>query len=194
LSLEPIISRDSASPKSIKKKLVNHPASGAIGGTRIRPQGMAACVSTLREVNLLALALFAAVSVVGSSPSDMVDTIGETFKANARRADMPKYLVEVRYTAEGISGLKSDGGSARVSATKALIEKLGGTLECFYFALGDTDAFIVADLPDNATVAAVQMAVNGSGTISSRTVVLLTPSEIDEAAKRDVPFHPPTGL
>jgi uncharacterized protein with GYD domain len=107
--------------------------------------------------------------------------------------DMPKYLVEASYTAEGINGLQSEGGSARVSATKALIENLGGTLECFYFALGDTDAFIVADLPDNATVAAVQMAVNGSGTISSRTVALLTPSEIDEAAKRDVRFHPPTG-
>ena len=106
---------------------------------------------------------------------------------------MPKYLVEASYTAEGINGLRSEGGSARVSATKALIEKLGGTLECFYFALGDTDAFIVADLPDNATVAAVQLAVNGSGTIRSRTVALLTPSEIDEAAKRDVPFHSPTG-
>ncbi len=104
---------------------------------------------------------------------------------------MPKYLVEASYTAEGIKGLKSEGGSARVSATKALIEGLGGTLECFYFALGDTDAFIVADFPDNTTVAAVQMAVNGSGTISSRTVALLTPSEIDEAAKRDVPFRPP---
>jgi uncharacterized protein with GYD domain len=106
--------------------------------------------------------------------------------------DMPKYLFEASYTPEGINGLKSEGGSARVSATKSLIENLGGTLECFYFALGDTDAFIVADLPDNATVAAVQMAVNGIGTISSRTVALLTPSEIDEAAKRDVPFHAPS--
>jgi hypothetical protein len=51
---------------------------------------------------------------------------------------MPKYLVEASYTAEGINGLQSEGGSARVSATKALIENLGGTLECFYFALGDT--------------------------------------------------------
>jgi uncharacterized protein with GYD domain len=106
---------------------------------------------------------------------------------------MPKYLVEASYTADAIKGLRSEGGSARVAATKALIEGLGGTLECFYFAFGDTDAFIVADLPDNATVAAVQMAVNGSGTISSRTVVLLTPGEIDEAAKRDVPFRPPAG-
>ena len=105
---------------------------------------------------------------------------------------MPKYLVEASYTAEGIIGLKSQGGLAD-ARYKALIEELGGTLECFYFALGDTDAFIIADLPDNTTVAAVQMAVNGSGAITLRTVVLLTPSEIDEAAKRGVSFHPPTG-
>jgi len=104
---------------------------------------------------------------------------------------MPKYLVEASYNIDGIKGLKSQGGSARVAATKSLIEALGGTLESFYFAFGENDAFIVADMPDNATVAAVQMAVNGSGAIRSRTVVLLTPQEIDEAAKRDVPFHPP---
>lgn len=104
---------------------------------------------------------------------------------------MPKYLVEATYSPEGIKGLRSEGGSARASATKALIESVGGTLECFYFALGDTDAFIVADLPDNATVAAVQMAVNGSGALRSRTIALLTPSELDEAAKRNIPFHPP---
>jgi uncharacterized protein with GYD domain len=109
-----------------------------------------------------------------------------------RSLEMPKYLFEARYTPEGIKGLRAEGGSARVSATKTLIERLGGALEYFYFALGEADAFIVADLPDNATVAAVQMAVNGSGTITSRTVMLLTPSEIDEAAKLEVPFHPPT--
>lgn len=106
---------------------------------------------------------------------------------------MPKFLVEASYSADGIKGLKSEGGSARVDATKTLVESLGGTLECFYFAFGEIDAFIVVDLPDNATVAAVQMAVNGTGTISSRTVVLLTPSEMDEAAQRDVLFHPPVG-
>jgi uncharacterized protein with GYD domain len=106
---------------------------------------------------------------------------------------MPKFLVEARYNAEGIKGLNSEGGSDRVAATKALVERLGGTLECFYFAFGEIDAYIVVDLPDNATVAAVQMAVNGSGMITSHTVVLLTPSELDEAAQRDVPFHPPAG-
>jgi uncharacterized protein with GYD domain len=106
---------------------------------------------------------------------------------------MPKYLVEASYRTDGIAGLISEGGSARVAATKELVEELGGTLESFYFAFGDTDAFIVVDLPDHSTMAAVQLAANASGTITSRTVVLLTPQEIDEAAGRNVPFHPPTG-
>jgi uncharacterized protein with GYD domain len=104
---------------------------------------------------------------------------------------VPKYLFEASYTPEAAKALKSEGGSPRVAATKALIESLGGTLECFYFAFGDTDAYIIADMPDNATVAVTQLAVHGSGAISSRTVVLLTPSEIDQAAKRDVPFQSP---
>jgi uncharacterized protein with GYD domain len=106
---------------------------------------------------------------------------------------MPKFLIEANYSADGIKGLRAEGGSARVAATKAVVESLGGALECFYFAFGDTDAFIIVDLPDNATVAAVQMAVNGSGSISSRTVVLLTPSDMDEAATREVSFHPGEG-
>ena len=63
---------------------------------------------------------------------------------------MPKYLVEASYTADAIKPPRSEGGSARVATNEALIEGLGGTLECFYFAFGDTDAYIVADLPDNA--------------------------------------------
>src|SRR5271155_437558 len=58
----------------------------AIGVTRIRPQGRAAYVATHRDVILLALALFAAFSSVGSGRSDRVDTISATFKANARRS------------------------------------------------------------------------------------------------------------
>ena len=37
---------------------------------------------------------------------------------------MPKYLLEVNYTLEGVRGLKAEGGSARVAAATALIEGL----------------------------------------------------------------------
>jgi uncharacterized protein with GYD domain len=72
-----------------------------------------------------------------------------------------------------------------------MAEGLGGSLESFYFAFGDTDAFVVLDLPDNRTAAAASIAVNTSGAATSDVVVLLTPEEIDEAAKLSVDYRPP---
>lgn len=104
---------------------------------------------------------------------------------------MPKYLFEVKYTLDGVKGLKAKGGSARVAASKALIEEVGGSLEAFYFAFGSSDAYLIADMPDNVTAAAVNLIAAASGGVSTATTVLVTPEEIDEAAKRQANFQPP---
>lgn len=46
-------------------------------------------------------------------------------------------------------------------------------------------------MPDNASTAAASIAVNTSGGASTEVVVLLTPEELDEAAKRSVDYRPP---
>lgn len=102
---------------------------------------------------------------------------------------MPKYLVEAKYTQSGAQGVSNSGGTSRVNAVATAAEGLGGRLEAFYFAFGDTDAYVIVDLPDNAAAAAIGMAVNASGGATSRTTVLLTPSEVDEAAKRSVHYR-----
>jgi uncharacterized protein with GYD domain len=104
---------------------------------------------------------------------------------------MPKYLVEVKYTLDGMKGLKAKGGSARFDAAKALVEGVGGSVESFYFAFGSRDAFIIADLPDNVASAAVGLIVGASGGVHSSITVLLTPEEIDEAAKKEATYRPP---
>ena len=104
---------------------------------------------------------------------------------------MPKYLFEVKYTLDGVKGLKAKGGSDRVAASRALIEEVGGTLESFYFAFGSTDAYLIAELPDNVTTAAVNLIAVATGGVNTGTTVLLTPEEIDEAAKRQYNFRPP---
>jgi uncharacterized protein with GYD domain len=104
---------------------------------------------------------------------------------------VPKYLVEVKYTLDGMKGLKAKGGSARVAAAKALIEEMGGSIESFYFAFGDRDAIIIADLPDNVSSAALGLIVGASGGVNSAITVLLTPEEIDEAAKKRASYQPP---
>jgi uncharacterized protein with GYD domain len=104
---------------------------------------------------------------------------------------MPKYLIEASYTLDGVKGVQSAGGSSRRDAVANVAESLGGRLENFYFAFGDHDVYTVLDLPDNESAAAVALAVNAAGGASVRTVVLLTPEEVDAAAKRSVDYRPP---
>lgn len=106
---------------------------------------------------------------------------------------MPKFLVEASYTLDGVKGVQSAGGSARRDAVAAAAENVGGRLESFHFGFGDRDAYVILDLPDNESAAAVALAVNASGGARARTIVLLTPEEVDAAAKRSVGYRPPGG-
>jgi uncharacterized protein with GYD domain len=106
---------------------------------------------------------------------------------------MPKYLTVASYTAEGAKGLLKEGGTARRALVEKLMKSLGGRLEAFYFAFGDNDAYIITEGPDNATTAALSLTVSASGALRTKTIVLLTPEEIDQAAKKTVEFRPPGG-
>ena len=105
---------------------------------------------------------------------------------------MPRYLIQASYTCEGVKGLLSEGGTARRDAAASLVESVGGKLEAFYFAFGEDDVVAIFEAPSNADAAAVSLAAAGGG-VSIRTHVLLTPEEIDEAAKKSVSYRPPGG-
>ena len=104
---------------------------------------------------------------------------------------MPKFLIEASYTLEGVQGLRSAGGTSRRDAVAHALESAGGSLDHFYFAVGDTDAYVVADLPDAEAAAAVALTVNAAGGATTKTVLLLTPEEVDAAAQRSVDYQPP---
>jgi uncharacterized protein with GYD domain len=105
--------------------------------------------------------------------------------------NMPKYLVTVSYTTEGVKGLMKDGGTKRRQAAEAVLKSVGGRLETLYFSFGSNDVYAIVDAPDNASVAAASMAIAASGSANPRTVVLLTPEEIDQAAKKGASYTPP---
>ena len=104
---------------------------------------------------------------------------------------MPKYLVQANYVGEGLKGLLKEGGSSRRAAVEKLFGSLGGKVEAFYYAFGDTDLFVIADVPDNITAAALSLTVNAAGAATSKVTVLLTPEEIDAAAKKSPTYRPP---
>jgi uncharacterized protein with GYD domain len=115
----------------------------------------------------------------------------DSVKAPQREDAMPKYLFEASYTSEGAIGLAKEGGTGRRDAVKKHLDEVGGKLESMYFAFGDVDCFAIVELPDNVTAAALSLAVNESGLIATKAIVLLTPEEMDKASKKKVHFRAP---
>lgn len=104
---------------------------------------------------------------------------------------MPKYLFAASYTTQGLEGVRSKGAGDRAAAIGELARSMGGALEGFYFAFGDVDAYVLVDLPDDETAAAVSLTVSSSGAAQTRTIKLLTTDEVDAALGKSVPYRPP---
>jgi uncharacterized protein with GYD domain len=103
---------------------------------------------------------------------------------------MPKYLWKASYTTKGVRGVASEGGTSRRDVVQRATESVGGKLDGFYFAFGEADAYVIAELPDNESAAAVALAVNGSEGAVVETVVPMTPEELDAATRKEVDFRP----
>jgi uncharacterized protein with GYD domain len=104
---------------------------------------------------------------------------------------MPKYLIAASYTAEGLKGLQKDKASGRYRAVTTAVEGVGGKVEGFYNALGEHDAYVIVDLPDAVTAAALSIAVSAAGLARTRTTALLTVEETDTALEKSVNYRAP---
>jgi uncharacterized protein with GYD domain len=104
---------------------------------------------------------------------------------------VPKYLWKVSYTKAGVRGVANEGASSRRDAVRRAIESLGGVVEAVYFAFGEADVYVIGELPDNESAAALSLAANVSEGLTAETVVLMTPEEFDAATHKEVDFRPP---
>ena len=104
---------------------------------------------------------------------------------------MPKYMLQARYTNQGLQGLLKDSASGRRADVQAAIKAVGGTLEAFYYAFGEDDAIVIMDVPSNTTAAALSLTVSGAGAVRVRTTPLLTVEEIDQALEIHTTYRAP---
>lgn len=104
---------------------------------------------------------------------------------------MAKYLIRGNYVGDGITGLMKDGGTKRRKAAEAALASVGGSIESFYYAFGDTDLFTIVDLPDAAAAVAGSLMINASGAVMVTMTPLLTVADMDAAAALDVEYQPP---
>ena len=104
---------------------------------------------------------------------------------------MPKYLIEGKYSVDGVKGLLKEGGSGRRAAVEKAAQSVGGKLEAIYYAFGETDVFAILDLPDNASMTALALTVGAAGAVAITTTVLMTPEDVDAAVKKTPVYRAP---
>ena len=106
---------------------------------------------------------------------------------------MPTYLFKASYTKDGIAGVIREGGSGRAKAVQDLVESAGGTVASMYWAFGDDDFLLIADLPDNTAAGALSTTVAATGIASVSTTPLLSPEDIDAIVRKtqSISYRPP---
>jgi uncharacterized protein with GYD domain len=104
---------------------------------------------------------------------------------------MAAFMVQFSYTEQGAKGLLKEGGSKRREATEQLIKSLGGKLVAYYFAFGEYDGLAIVEGVDNIDTAAAALIVGASGAVKTMTTVLMTPDEVDKAARKSGNYRAP---
>ena len=106
---------------------------------------------------------------------------------------MPFYLTRFSYTPATWAELVKNPEDRRAAATQ-YVEAVGGTLHGFWYAFGDHDAYALYEAPDNVSIAAMALAINAGGALSSYdTIVLLTVEETLAALSKaaEITYRPP---
>ena len=104
---------------------------------------------------------------------------------------MAKFLIEASYTSKGLQGLLKDKASGRQKVVTQALAALGGKLEAMYYAFGASDVFLLCELPDNVSAAAISLTTSATGLVRTRTIPLLTITEADQALGKIVPYRAP---
>ncbi len=76
---------------------------------------------------------------------------------------MATYITLINYTDQGVRNAKDI--PQRLEANKAMIESMGGRFIAYYLTLGQFDAVVIAEAPDDETVAKLAMKVAGAGNV-----------------------------
>ena len=107
---------------------------------------------------------------------------------------MPLYLGRFSYTADAMKALLAQPQD-RSAAAREVAESLGGKLLGFWYAFGEFDGVFLMEAPDNASAAALAMAVGAGGALSEvETTVLLDMDEAQDAMRKAAAatYRPPS--
>jgi uncharacterized protein with GYD domain len=104
------------------------------------------------------------------------------------------YLGRVSYTSDAVKAIVANPQD-RSKAAAEVAASLGAEMTGFWFAFGEFDVVFLMEAPDNATAAALAMAIGAGGALSKvETTVLLDADEAQEAMRKAgaATYRPPS--
>lgn len=93
---------------------------------------------------------------------------------------MPTYISMLRYTQQGITTAKN--APARIDAAKEAYRKAGGELKSIFLTMGQYDLVVIAEMPNDETVARMALTLGAQGNIRSETMRAFTETEFRKIA------------
>ena len=93
---------------------------------------------------------------------------------------MPMYVTLIRYTEQGIKTFKDL--PSRLEETRRAGEAVGAKLVAFYLTMGQYDAVVVSEAPDDETVATLALGAGGRGNVRTETLRAFTEDEAKKLA------------
>jgi uncharacterized protein with GYD domain len=81
---------------------------------------------------------------------------------------MPTYVTLIRYTQQGVETFKDL--PRRLEETRKAGEAAGAKLVAFYLTMGQYDAVVISEAPDDQTAARLSLAAGGRGNVRTETL------------------------
>jgi uncharacterized protein with GYD domain len=88
---------------------------------------------------------------------------------------MPTYVTLFRWTQLGIENVKVS--PTRLDAAREMFRQMGGEVKAFYIVMGQYDAVLISEAPDDETMAKINLAATSHGAIRSETMRAFTEDE-----------------
>ena len=91
---------------------------------------------------------------------------------------MATYILLVRWTQQGIGNIKKS--PARLDEAKQAFQAMGAELKEFYLVTGQYDMVVVAEAPDDETIAKLILSVGSRGAVRTETLRAFTEEQYRE--------------
>jgi uncharacterized protein with GYD domain len=88
---------------------------------------------------------------------------------------MATYVILINYTQYGVENMKDS--PARLDEARQAFRAMGAELHAFYLTMGQYDAVVIGEAPDDETVAKLALMIGGRGAVRTETLRAFTEDE-----------------